>query len=762
VSRRSSAAVVVLVLLLVLQAPAAVAQTGGTLVVGSQHTDFGTGDEHNPQRLDNMSVEGTGDDSMVTLSSVQDTVTRPADNGQDTDSAREGLRIETKRAIDSLEFDTSSNTDGATTGYVTYPNGTVIQSSTLSGGTASFSGLGLASGESYYLVVDADGGNYTRGAQGQANFPYTGEALDITAGVFSGEFASTGIAFSINDIRVLEGPSSAEYTSALHDVSNAEQASVNITQLSNVSVDAEVRTDGGTVVGSDTITSTGNHTIDLSETESDELETVLDVEVTGDNPQFELADESVLFNNDAPEIDNASASPTGEISTNTPTLSVNLSDSQFGTAQGEELAVDWYVDGEEVDSTTETSNGTASIQIDAPETGGQHNWSVEVSDQYGATTESETFEFSTPSELTIRNVSAPNDTISGATAELTFYYNDETTRLSDDDGDGVIDMAGLPTDEKFVVVVDADGYHRRHIIIDSIYEQSAVYLLPDNATTVETRFQIDDPTGEFQAGTTEVLVQRSVERDYDGDGDLESRYTTVAADEAGVAGFTTALEEDARYRLIVRNQAGDTRVLGSYTATVAETVVLEPTPLGVELGNESAYNATAGQVNTSSGEELVFEYGDNADATTDLTLAIWEQGNQSHQPSGFENVTVDGPLGEFKHVEPLESDEDGITWVVHYEATRDGEQIAGEFIVGPSIQDPLTGSVPTWLGNTVAIVSLILVAGLFSQLNAGVGAVTTSIVGGGFWWLGFLPPAAGGAVVISLFAALLYKAGGDR
>jgi len=458
------------------------------------------------------------------------------------------------------------------------------------------------------------------------SFPYTGEALDITAGVFSGEFASTGIAFSINDIRVLEGPSSAEYTSALHDVSNAEQASVNITQLSNVSVDAEVRTDGGTVVGSDTITSTGNHTIDLSETESDELETVLDVEVTGDNPQFELADESVLFNNDAPEIDNASASPTGEISTNTPTLSVNLSDSQFGTAQGEELAVDWYVDGEEVDSTTETSNGTASIQIDAPETGGQHNWSVEVSDQYGATTESETFEFSTPSELTIRNVSAPNDTISGATAELTFYYNDETTRLSDDDGDGVIDMAGLPTDEKFVVVVDADGYHRRHIIIDSIYEQSAVYLLPDNATTVETRFQIDDPTGEFQAGTTEVLVQRSVERDYDGDGDLESRYTTVAADEAGVAGFTTALEEDARYRLIVRNQAGDTRVLGSYTATVAETVVLEPTPLGVELGNESAYNATAGQVNTSSGEELVFEYGDNADATTDLTLAIWEQG----------------------------------------------------------------------------------------------------------------------------------------
>jgi len=72
-----------------------------------------------------------------------------------------------------------------------------------------------------------------------------------------------------------------------------------------------------------------------------------------------------------------------------------------------------------------------------------------------------------------------------------------------------------------------------------------VYLLPDNASTVETRFQVDDPTGQFDSGTTEVLVQRSVERDFDGDGDLESRYTTVAADEAGVAGFTTTLEEDA-------------------------------------------------------------------------------------------------------------------------------------------------------------------------------------------------------------------------
>jgi len=498
-------------------------------------------------------------------------------------------------------------------------------------------------------------------------------------------------------------------------------------------------TPGGNVIDSGTTSSSGEAQINVDSAENREL---------------------ILFENDAPQIDNGSASPTGQVATNNPTLSINVSDSQFGTTQGESLDVEWRIDGEVVDTTTANSNGTASTSVSGL-SGGIHNWSVSVSDDYGATTTSDTFQFEIPSSLTIRNVSAPNETISGASAELTFYYSDQTERRSDENGDGVINMTGLPVDEKFVVVVDADGYYRRHIIIDSIYEQSAIYLLPDNASTVESRFQIDDPTGEFQAGTTEVLVQRSVERDFDGDGDLESRYTTVAADEAGVAGFTTSLEEEARYRLVVRNQQGDTRVLGSYTATVSETVVLEPTPLGVELGNETAYNATARQVNTSTGDQLIFEFADGSGETTDLTLSIWEQGNVSNTPSGFENITFGGPLGTAKHVEPLEPSEADTTWIVRYEATRSGNEIAGEFVVGPNIQSPFSGGVPQWLQHATAIVTLILVAGLFSQLNSGVGAVTTAMVGGGFWWLGFLPPAAGGAVVIALFAAIIYKAGGD-
>lgn len=95
--------------------------------------------------------------------------------------------------------------------------------------------------------------------------------------------------------RLNSGPTdSAQYVSPIHNVSNAEEAAINITQASNVSVEATVRTDGGTTLNQTTITSTSNHTLTLADTSSESLETVLDVDVTGSNPELVMGDESIL------------------------------------------------------------------------------------------------------------------------------------------------------------------------------------------------------------------------------------------------------------------------------------------------------------------------------------------------------------------------------------------------------------------------------------------------------------------------------------
>jgi hypothetical protein len=571
---------------------------------------------------------------------------------------------------------------------------------------------------------------------------------------------SGGIWDDAKEVRSDQGD--AKYVSQNHSVSNPKEAAINITQLSNVSVEGTVRTDGGTVLNQTTLTSTGNHTLALSSTSSEKLETVLDVNVTGDNPQFELADESILFENDAPLINNSSASPSGgeAVSDDDVTLSIDISDKQISSAQGEELEVEWYINGSKVDTTTGiTTNGTVSTTIQNVD-GGERQWSAKVTDSYGASTTSDTFSFRVPNRLAIRNVSAPNDRIKGSSVELTFYASNNVFLKNDSNSDGYIDLAGLDGDSKFIAVTEADGYYSRTVIIDSIFEQNSIYLLNKNKSAVEVRFTIDDPSGAFSSGEAEIFVEKALTRDFDGDGANETRVVRIASDEVGVNGFTTYLEEGARYRIKVRNKDSEVRYLGSFTADTAETVVLEPVPLALNFDNESHYNSTAYRRNTTGQTELVFEFGDAANNTTDLNVRIWEQGNTSHQPENWNNVSLAGPFGTYQASPALTENETNTIWVVNYTAQRGGEQISGQHVVGPQIQQQL-GDVADWLLEAVAMIAIILTGALFSKANAGVGGVTTAMLGGGFWFAGWLSPQAGGGILLFLAIAIAYKFKGD-
>jgi hypothetical protein len=107
-----------------------------------------------------------------------------------------------------------------------------------------------------------------------------------------------------------------------------------------------------------------------------------------------LDSDSVAFENHAPDIRAGTASPSGgeTVRYESPTLSVDVGDREFATTQGDNVTVEFYVDGSAVGTTTLTSNGTASLSPPAL-ADGAHTWSAVATDDYGGQTTSQTFSF---------------------------------------------------------------------------------------------------------------------------------------------------------------------------------------------------------------------------------------------------------------------------------------------------------------------------------------------------------------------------------
>jgi len=677
-SRRHVAVVLAVTLLVVMHAPAVVGAESAKLVVGSQHsTDI---DFSNSEVLDNLTVDGSGDSAHLQLS--QDTpytVARGSDTTNGFTSNKAGLKINTNEDISQVEIELSDQTSGATTAYLETTDGTVLDTSSISNGKATLT-ADLSANTDYYVVVDADGSDWTNGYDDSPTFPYTGEAFDITSGISGGsEFNN---AYAIKSITAQSFGDSAQYISQNHSISNAEEAAINITQASNVSVEAEVRTDDGTVLGSDTISSTGNHTIALANTSSSQLETVLDVEVTGENPQFELADESILFQDRPPDIDNASASPAGgDVIGGQPELSLNVSDPEFGTAQGEELTVEWYVDGEKRGESTATQNGTVSYTLEEIE-GGEHTWHAVVTDSYGVSTTSDTFNFSAPSELKVFSETEPDQLIDDNVSLRVRFFADDTEEVIEREvTDGTVDLAGLPANQRYVVTVaaDNDNWTYRRIIIDSLIETNSIYLLNTSVPSSEIVFELDDPTGQFPPEETTLYIEKPITKDYDNDSETETRYQVIAGDSFGASGdFPARLAQDARYRLRVETKDGDSsRILGFYSVSGSGVE-----PLQIERvepsGDSDAGASFRASIDEKEGEDYIaIRYTDFSESTEYVEYEVVDQNGTVVVPNTTRQADEFADLYEI----PAEYGDDP-SFTVNYQVVRESQNSAGSIDIG--------------------------------------------------------------------------------
>jgi len=297
-----------------------------------------------------------------------------------------------------------------------------------------------------------------------------------------------------------------------------------------------------------------------------------------DNSQHNV----LLQTSDSPSLSNPS--PQGQLVNNPTSISVQVNDSDF---PGDTVSTSFDLDGSSVGSKSVSSNGTASVSMPSRgQTAGVHTVDVTATDSFGQTT-TLSYTYEVPSNITIFNETSPSQKITSATATLRFFEVGGGEVFERTTSNGKLDLTGLPVQKDMTVVVEASGFETRRIFLDSIYEQSEVYLLDTSfmnaPATGDVVFTLSDRTGQFPDSTTTLRVQRALTKDFDGDGNDETRMQTIAGDKFGASGEfpATLVASSVRYRLVIENEQGDRRVLGAYTATGDDSVTLESVPSNV-------------------------------------------------------------------------------------------------------------------------------------------------------------------------------------
>lgn len=723
------------------------------VAVVSEHTtdtDFSSG---TVQRA--ATISGSGDAASV--DGVYPIGTRPADSADQTGTNGYGLEFTPNYATDSVTVTLSSNTQDVTEVALKSDGSTTLDTANVSGGEATLN-ASLSAGSTYYLVGSAEGASPVRGYLTSASPPYTSAALDITAGTTDGGSTTTSNAIYLFDTVSLNA---GKYVSAGHAVDGASAGLTNLSLSGSASVRVTWQGSSGSGwqdIATNTYSTSGEKSAAVSG--YDEYRTVVTFDLPSSSDSASLLSDSVTASTSGPSVNNSSASPQGGTTlTATPfTAEIDVSDPDFATQQGDNVTVEWFVDGTKQTTTYTQSNGTVSAELDAA--GGDSTWHVVVTDSYADgsgdhTQTSDTFVFDAPSELEIRNASNPGELVQNAEVTVTFFGDDLV--IDKTTTDGTISLDDLPLNQTLVVQADAPGHSGRTTIIEDVFEQNRVYLLNTSAVeTVETRFTLNDGTGQFPEDQTTLYIERPL--NVSG----STSYKVVSAGPFEVNGYTEALETGVRYRLRVENDQGDVRTVGAYTPTVSETVPLQIQGSGIDLTGETGFDWSAEYRNVSGNERIVFALADSENLTTNLEVSICEQGAAVGNSSAcFANFSAAGPLGSVQFSQPLDANESNKTWVVRWTADRDGKTISGERVVGDPTRDimPELGE-DVKLGLSILVVCMTML--LFSRVNYVTGSITTSMVAGALWLMGWLPDTAGGAVAVTLLVGLAYKVSGGN
>lgn len=454
--------------------------------------------------------------------------------------------------------------------------------------------------------------------------------------------------------------------------------------------------------------------------------------------------------NAAPTLSNPD--PEGNLSSSSTSLSIDVNDTDFGDT-GDEISVEFWLDGSSVGTDTLTSNGTASVSISQP-SAGSHDLRAVATDDLGATTERE-WVFGVPDELRIYNESAPYNLVNSPTeATVTFYASDGSVHTRSTTN-GVIDFSGLPPDEAFIVEAEASNYTSRRIYIESLIEQQRIYLLPEDATTANVVFALQDNSGQFTPVDESILY---IEKPLNISGNTQ--YQVITSDQfSATREVPTTLEDDQRYRLRLEGPDKNTRVLGAYRTAGDDSATLNVGTVQFESGTEADSPVFEASMQKINGQQTIrIKYLDPANATDELTLkAVNQTSGNVLRPE----TTETGPFGTYVETIPVSGGAEGHTYNVTYDASRTGyEDVSGEVYAGelPGILGDLGLDVN--ILSMLGYLTILGVLGLTAISYPRYAGIPTVAVAGALTTLGAvsIPPLlVGGAGVI----ALMFAVGGE-
>jgi len=345
------------------------------------------------------------------------------------------------------------------------------------------------------------------------------------------------------------------------------------------------------------------------------------------------------------------------------------------------------------------------------------------------------------SSLFVFNESAPTNLVNDGTGIRVRLFQDGDDEIVERNiTDGEVELPDISSDERFVATVQANEteYYYRRIPIRNLQEQQEIYLLPKAADAATVEFTLSDRTGRFQNPT--IRVKKPIRKDYDGDGSNETRYQTVVGDSFGTSGaLTLNLERQQRYRLVLRNSNGARRVLGAFTPEQdAQRVPL--TVAQVDLAPEEGESGVAVDASfeeqSGSGGIVRALYEDPNNDTSEVVVDVIRTDTQTNQTIAS-NVRVTGPLGRVTQTFAVNETPQNATYLVEFEAIRNGERITASRQLG---------NIPAWrLGylndqvrSLTAWVALIALSGLVVIRAPRIAAVLAVVLATVFSTLGLI------------------------
>jgi hypothetical protein len=521
------------------------------------------------------------------------------------------------------------------------------------------------------------------------------------------------------DVTLTLGDSAGDglYIGQRHDAEQVEQLFANLS-LTNMeaSVTAQADPDGDgtfTNVTSTTISTSQNVTLDVSATDSTRWRTRVDFSPSAGSTTAELRSEGVLFQASGPS--GSGADPARKIITYDGDISLNVSDADFALAQGDSVTVEAAnASGGTIGQTTVSSNQTVSLAYSAKAGPNDITWTL--TDSYGdSATVSQ--QFTAPAEIRVFNASDPDQLITGTQNEITVSFFGETEEVfSRTTTDGTVDLLGLPAapDQGYQIdVEDGADYKSRSVVIDSLFSQQAVYLLPTSTAQTTVEFRLTDRTGRFQQ--PRLNVRKPISKDFNGDGNTTTQFRTVVSDKFSAAqSLTLTLERGTRHRLEIVNENGATRTLGSYTPSTA-TDVQQLTIAQVSLAPEPAQTGVGldASLTEASGQRVVrVVFDDPRNDSTNINLNVARTDLNSNQTVAQQSIA--GPIGRQVSTFVVNGSGDAPAYTVEISYDRDGERRQASIQLGNvgewrlAYLNDQVASLTAWV-TTIAITGLVVI-----------------------------------------------------